>query len=280
VTTQNGPVGDLTGRTIVVTGASSGIGLAAATQLARRGATVALVGRDIPRLDAATEAVKAAGGKTPYAYRANFARLEDVHVLADHLRQRYNRIDVLANNAGGVVKRGPVTEDGFDATIQTNHLAAFLLSNLLREQLRGGRIINTSSAAHAMGKLDPDDLSGAHRSGLWGRYGAAKQANILFTVEAAKRWPDIFSAAYHPGFVRSRFGSSIGLTLLTRWAPIGRTPQQGADTLVYLAGTPVPQLTQGAYYIDRKPRMAVAAATDPERAARLWTASLAAVGLT
>jgi len=263
---------------MVVTGASSGIGLAAATTLARRGATVALVGRDVPRLDAATEAVREAGGRTPYAYRADFARLEDVHVLADHLRQRYDRIDVLANNAGGVVrKRAGLTEDGFEGTIQTNHLAAFLLSNLLREQLRGGRIINTSSAAHSVGRLDPDDLRGAR--GLWGAYGAAKQANVLFTVEATKRWPDIFSAAYHPGFVKSRFGSTIGLTALTRWAPLGRTPQQGADTLVFLAGTPRTQLTPGAYYVDRKPRTAAPQATDPDKAAQLWDASLAAVGL-
>src|SRR5438132_2041823 len=108
---------------MVVTGASSGVGRAAATALARRGATVALVGRDVSRLDAATEAVRAAGGKTPYAYRADFARLEDVHVLADHLRQRYDRIDVLANNAGGILRRGGITDDGFDSTIQTNHLA-------------------------------------------------------------------------------------------------------------------------------------------------------------
>jgi daunorubicin C-13 ketoreductase len=274
-------VGDLTGRIMVVTGASSGIGLAAATALARRGATLALVGRDVPRLDAATEAVREAGGRTPYAYRADFNRLEDVHVLADHLRQRFDRIDVLANNAGGVVRRrDALTEDGFEATIQTNHLAAFLLSNLLREQLRGGRIVNTSSAAHAVGRLNPDDLRGTRRGGLWSSYGAAKQANVLFTVEATKRWPDIFSAAYHPGFVRSRFGSTIGLTALTRWAPIGRTPQQGADTLVFLAATPRTQLTPGAYYLDRKPRTAAPHATDPTKASRLWDASLAAVGLT
>ena len=264
---------------MVITGASSGIGLAAATTLARRGATVALVGRDVPRLDAATEAVREAGGKTPYAYRADFARLEDVHVLADHLRQRYDRIDVLANNAGGVVRRGTLTEDGFEGTIQTNHLAAFLLGNLLREQLRGGRIVNTSSAAHAIGRLDPDDLRGTRRAGVWGSYGASKQANVLFTVEATKRWPDIFSAAFHPGFVKSRFGSTIGLTLLTNWSPFGRTPQQGADTLVFLAATPRPQLTPGAYYLDRKPRTAAPHATDPDKAARLWDTSLDAVGL-
>lgn len=264
---------------MVVTGASSGIGLAAATGLAARGATVVLVGRDPARLEAATAAVaSAAGGRTPLAYRADFARLDDVHVLADHLRQRYDRIDVLANNAGGLVRGRAATVDGFAASIQTNHLAAFLLSNLLREQLRNGRIINTSSAVHTAGALDPTDLVTPPR-GVWRGYQDAKQANVLFTVEAARRWPDILSAAFHPGFVRSRFGSTLGLHQVTRFVPFARTVEQGADTLIHLASVPRPQLTSGAYYQDRVPHTASGRATDPRRAADLWTVSLTAVGL-
>ncbi|WP_238016475.1 SDR family NAD(P)-dependent oxidoreductase [Dactylosporangium sp. AC04546] len=273
-------MGDLTGRTIVVTGASSGIGLAASVEMARRGAHVVLVGRNPDRLTAAAAAVQeATGGKTPPAYRADFARLDDVHVLVDQLRQRYQMIDVLANNAGGVVRGHAVTPDGFEETIQSNHLAGFLLSNLLREQLRNGRIINTASGAHAMGAVDPDDLRGEHRSGLWRRYGSAKQANILFAAEAARRWPDIMSAAYHPGWVRSRFGAGIGVSWASQITPFAKTPQQGADTLVWLAATPTVQLTSGGYYVKRKLAQPTAATRDPRLAARLWEASLSAVGL-
>jgi NAD(P)-dependent dehydrogenase (short-subunit alcohol dehydrogenase family) len=265
---------------VVITGASSGIGLAAAIDMTRRGANTVLVGRSPERLEAAATAVRAvAGGRTVPAYRSDFARLEDVHVLVDQLRQRYERIDVLANNAGGVVRGRKVTADGFDATLQTNHLAAFLLSNLLREQLRGGRLINTASVAHAMGALDPADLRGARRHGLWRRYGSAKQANILFAAEAARRWPDIMSASYHPGFVRSRFGSAIGIDWMAKAAPFARTPQRGADTLVWLAATPPVQLTSGGYYVDRKLSHPTRAASDPQLAARLWNESLSAVGL-
>lgn len=264
---------------MVVTGASSGIGLAAAIDMARRGAHTVLVGRNADRLTAAAAAVREAGGRPAPAYRSDFAKLEDVHVLVDHLRQRYQRIDVLANNAGGVVRGHQITADGFEATLQTNHLAAFLLSNLLREQLRGGRIINTASGAHAMGALDPADLRGARRHGLWRQYGSAKQANILFAAEAARRWPDIMSASYHPGWVRSRFGSSIGVHLAARFTPFARTPEQGADTLVWLAATPRVQLTSGGYYVDRKLSRPTRATDDPRLAARLWEESLNAVGL-
>ncbi|MFC5000519.1 SDR family NAD(P)-dependent oxidoreductase [Dactylosporangium cerinum] len=270
---------DLTGRTVVVTGASSGIGLAAAVDMARRGAHVVLVGRDPDRLNAAVAAVGAAGGgRTPPAYRADFTRLDDVHVLVDHLRQRYQRIDVLANNAGGVVAGRSPTVDGFEPTIQSNHLAGFLLSNLLREQLRSGRIINTASAAHAMGTVDPADLRGSRKAGVWKRYGAAKQANILFAAEAARRWPDIMSASYHPGFVRSRFGAGIGVNLMTKVTPFAKTPEQGADTLVWLAATPRPQLVSGGYYEKRKPIRPTAQTEDPRLAAQLWDASMAAIG--
>jgi daunorubicin C-13 ketoreductase len=272
---------DLTGRTVVVTGASSGIGRAAAVQFARRGASVVLVGRDQARLDAAFSLVRAeAGKKEPVTYRADFTRLDDVHGLVDHLKQRYERIDVLANNAGGLARRHSVTADGFEATIQTNHLAGFLLSNLLREQLRNGRIINTSSGVHAMGALDPADLRGEHKTGLWRAYANSKQANVLFAGEAARRWPDILSTSYHPGFVRSRFGSILGINRIVLPLWFVKTPEEGADTMLWLASTPKAQLTNGGYYYQRKEQRAARPASDPERAAQLWDASLAAVGLT
>jgi NAD(P)-dependent dehydrogenase (short-subunit alcohol dehydrogenase family) len=130
-----------------------------------------------------------------------------------------------------------------------------------------------------MGVIDPADLAGNHRTGLWRAYGNAKQANILFAMEAARRWPDIFSASYHPGTVKTRFGSSIGINLMMKAAPFLKTPVQGADTLVWLASEPVRQLTSGGYYYKRELQTPARQASDPRVAARLWDASMQAVGL-
>jgi NAD(P)-dependent dehydrogenase (short-subunit alcohol dehydrogenase family) len=265
--------------TVVVTGASSGVGLAAAQEFARRGARVVMVGRDPGRLATAVDAVRAAGGTAPDHFRADFARLDDVRALARQLLDRYPAIDVLANNAGGIISAYTSTVDGFEATIQGNHLAPFLLTNLLREQLRGGRVVNTASAAHRTGTLDPDDLVGeASRYSMWGAYGASKAANILFAAEAGRRWPDVLSTSYHPGVVRSRFGSGNPLvTAFYKFTPFLTTPQGGADTLVWLATAPASEITQGGYYVRRRRRTPVNGADDPELAARLWEASAKAV---
>jgi len=197
-------------RVAVVTGGSSGIGLAAAEQLARLGWVVALVGRNPDRLISATDRVRAAAPDPArvHTYRADFTVLAQVRALAKDLRADHPHVDMLANNAGGAFRRRTITVDGFELTMQVNHLAPFLLSNLLRETLAGGRIINTSSGAHASGQLDPADLnSSGPRFRTLGYYGSSKQANILFAVEATRRWPQITSVAYHPGVVRTNFGN-------------------------------------------------------------------------
>lgn len=267
--------------TVVVTGASSGVGRAAATAFARGGARVVLVGRDPDRLGAAVDQVRAAGGRAPDSFRADFARLDEVRALASYLLDRYPTIDVLANNAGGIVSSYGRTVDGFEQTIQTNHLAPFLLTNLLRDRLRGGRVVNTASDAHRMGALDPDDLIGrADRYDRWAAYGASKSANILFAAEAGCRWPDVLSTSYHPGVVRTRFGSdSPLLAAFYRVAPFLTTPEGGADTMIWLATAPAGDLTQGGYYAKRRLRRPAAKAADPELAARLWEASAKAVRL-
>src|SRR5215813_2606903 len=218
MTRENEPVEHLTERdpaaprTVVVTGSSSGIGLAAAVELARRGWTLAIVGRHPDRLSQALNRVRAAIGtgadgrsassraEAVTAYECDFNELKQVRELAVSLRSTYQRIDVLANNAGGLLPGSTV--DGFPAMMQANHLAHFLLSHELREQLRGGRIINTASDAHTSGRLDPADPWKMGSLMPMGDYGNAKQANILFTVEAARRWPEITSTAFHPGVVR------------------------------------------------------------------------------
>jgi NAD(P)-dependent dehydrogenase (short-subunit alcohol dehydrogenase family) len=281
MTPENAPVEDPTRRRVaVVTGASSGIGQAAATELARRGWTVALVGRDGDRLARAVEAAHRAGDGSALAYRCDFGRLDDVRALAADLRRAHPRIDVLANNAGGAFAERRSTVDGHDQTMQINHLAHFLLSHELREVLRGGRIINTSSGAHAMGTLDPGNLDGeGRRFRSMAVYGSAKQANILFAREASRRWPDILSTSYHPGVVRTRFGNESPLIrFFYRVAPFIRTPAKGADTLVWLATADASGITPGGFYIDRRERRPAPGATDPGLAARLWEASLVAVG--
>ncbi len=268
---------DLTGKTIVVTGANSGIGLAAAEEFARRGATLALVGRDQDRLDQALSRVRAAtGGRDSgvAAFQADYTSLPSVRALASALREAYPRIDVLANNAGGAFPRRTTTADGYEVTIQVNHLAPFLLTHLLRDRLAGGRIINTASDAHTAGTVDPADLNSTGGFRMFSVYGSSKQANILFTAEAAKRWPEIESYSYHPGVVRTRFGRDSGLiATFYKLSPFLLTPEKGADTMVWLAGAPTSELVGGAYYVKRQVRQPSKATRNPELAAALWTAS-------
>jgi NAD(P)-dependent dehydrogenase (short-subunit alcohol dehydrogenase family) len=266
---------DLTGQVILVTGASSGIGLAGATALAARGAGIVLVGRDKERLREAVQQVAAAGGPHPLSYEADFARLDDVHLLADQLRQRLRKIHVLASNAGALFTSKKTTIDGHEQTIQVNHLAGFLLAHLVREQLRGGRLIVTSSDAHK-NAIDPANLSA---NGGWAAYQASKAANILFAQEANRRWPDVTAVSFHPGVVRSRFSSGTMIGPLFKLNPFLISPEKGADTMVWLAGAPPNEIRPGAFYVKRKESAPAAHAADPQVAARLWDASLAAVGI-
>lgn len=263
---------------MVVTGASSGIGLAAAVDLARRNDQVVLVGRDPARLQAAAEQVREASGERPELFRADFAVLDDVRRLAEKLRAAYDRIDVLANNAGAIVLQPLTTVDGFELSIQANHLAPFLLSNLLRDRI--GRMVVTASGAHRSGVLDPDDLNAPLRRYRPMRaYGTSKQANILFTAEAARRWPDVPAYCFHPGVVRTRFGNDSRLVAVgMRMLPF-RSPEKGAETLVWLANQDPSRLRTGGYYADRRPRRPLRKAADAQLAARLWGASAEAVGV-
>ncbi|MER7443340.1 SDR family NAD(P)-dependent oxidoreductase [Micromonospora avicenniae] len=270
---------DLTGRRLVlVTGASSGIGLAAAVDLARRGDQVILVGRDPARLQAAGDRVRDASGETPELFRADFAVLDDVRRLAERLRAAYDRIDVLVNNAGAIVLQPVTTVDGYELSIQANHLAPFLLSNLLRDRV--GRIVVTASGAHRSGALDPSDLNlPLRRYRAMTAYGTSKQANILFTAEAARRWPEIQAHCFHPGVVRTRFGNESRLVAAgMRLLPF-RSPEKGAETLLWLVNSDPARLRNGGYYYNRRLRRPLRKAADPQLAARLWTASAKAVGI-
>jgi NAD(P)-dependent dehydrogenase (short-subunit alcohol dehydrogenase family) len=279
VTGENGPVEEVTERLVVITGASSGIGLAAAVELARRGDRVALVGRDPARLSVAAADVRDVCGSLPPTHRADFSSLDDVRKLADELLSAYDRIDVLANNAGAIVLHPMTTVDGFELTIQANHLAPFLLTALLRDRL--GRMVATASGAHRVGAVDPRDLNRALKH-YWPMraYGMSKQANVLFAAEAARRWPSIISVSYNPGAVRTRFASASRLVAWgMRKAPFLRTPEKGAETLIWLAHADPAMLVNGGYYHDHTVRRPMARATDRALASELWDASERAVGL-
>ena len=267
-------------RTIVVTGASSGVGLAAAEQFAAAGDEVVVIGRDPGRLARAVDRVRAAGGPEPGLFRADFEDLGQVRDLAARLLAAYPRIDVLANNAGGMVDGYRRTKDGFEATIAGNHLGPFLLAGLLRERLAGGRVVSTASRAHLQAAPDPDDFAGdPARYSAWRAYGASKSANILFAAEAARRWPDVTSVSFHPGVVRSNFGVGAVTRFFYRFAPLLVTPEAAGALLVWLANTPAAELVNGGYYVGHDAKRPARHASDPAAAARLWQASAEAVGL-
>lgn len=272
-------------RTIVITGASDGVGAAAARQLSRRGDNVVVVGRSPGK----TAAVAGALGADHLV--ADFAELAQVRDLATHLLDRYPRIDVLANNAGGLLDRTrQETVDGFEKTFQVNHLAPFLLTTLLMDRLIAARasVINTSSVGNRLfGHIDITDLN--HERGFKAQkaYGDAKLANILFTKELHRRHHSdgISTAAFHPGSVASNFGAEANnpaLELLYR-TPLKKliliSPDKGADQLVWLAtSSPGTDWTSGQYYARRKPGRPNKQANDPVLAQQLWDRSREMVG--
>lgn len=271
----------MTARTIVITGASDGIGASAAASFAANGDRVVIVGRSPQK----TEAVATRLGTDFFV--ADFAKLDDVRDLAAKLLSAYPVIDVLANNAGGIMNKRELTVDGHEKTFQVNHLAPFLLTNLLIERLTASKasIINTSSAANKLfGKLDIDDLESAKKYSTNRAYGNGKLENILFTRELLFRFGDegIATAAFHPGVVATSFGAGSNSAMKIMYGGLLNrfllTPAQGADTLVWLGTTtPGVEWISGEYYEKRRVIKANPQAYDDALAAALWDRSAAMV---
>jgi NAD(P)-dependent dehydrogenase (short-subunit alcohol dehydrogenase family) len=270
-------------KVVVVTGASAGIGAAAARRLHRNGHTVVVVGRSPEK----TRAVAAELGADGHA--ADFTRLDEVARLAATLKDAYPRIDVLANNAGGMFGPRVTTVDGFEKTFQVNHLAPFLLTRLLHDTLIASRasVLQTSSTVRFAKRLDLDDLDhNRHFDGVHA-YGAAKLENILFTTELHRRFhaDGLSAASFYPGNVATSFGVEsvnpiVRLVRLIGSHPAGRrlllsTPEQGADQLVWLAEErPGTAWQSGAYYFRGKAvRPRNAQAFDADLARGLWERS-------
>jgi len=266
-------------KTIVITGASSGIGASAARQLAAMGWHAAVVGRNPERTAAVAKEV---GGE---AFVADFDRLEEVRGLAASLAARYEHIDVLANNAGGLVSKRGLSTDGHERTIQHNHYAAFLLTNLLMPTIlaSGTRVIGTASVANRFGSLRLDDLDWGKRAWFGGfpAYGTSKIATIVFTRSLAERGVDAYS--FHPGYVATGFGKdSAGVRFGNRITG-GRLmipASEGAAPLVHLATSETVDAVNGTYFDRLKPYGSVhRSASIPGVGAGLWQRSAAAVGL-
>ncbi|MGN8129737.1 SDR family NAD(P)-dependent oxidoreductase [Arthrobacter sp. RC1.1 241] len=266
----------MTPRTIVITGASDGIGAAAARTLAKAGEQVVVVGRSAEKTSALANDIGADH------YLADFSDLSQVRDLAGKLKAAYPRIDVLANNAGGIMGKRTLTVDGNEATFQVNHLAPFLLTTLLMDTLTASqaKVVNTSSAANNFGKLDLFDLTASQGYSTNRAYGTGKLANILFTSELHRRFHDqgISTAAFHPGVVRTNFAADSTShfrhayrTILNRFM---LSPDQGADTMLWLInGTPGTDWISGAFYAKRALAKANPQAYDAELARGLWEKS-------
>jgi NAD(P)-dependent dehydrogenase (short-subunit alcohol dehydrogenase family) len=268
---------------VVITGATRGIGRAAAVELAKRGAEVVLVGRERERVEAVAGEARATGGGAPvHTHVADLALMADVRALAEELRAKHQRIDVLANNAGALFASRKVTSDGFEQSLALNHLAPFLLTNLLLERLDGGRVVATTSDAHTGGTVDLDDLQSEKSYAAMRVYGTTKLCNILFTRELAKRAPQLHANCFHPGTVRSGFGKNdngVWKVLTTIGAPFFRSPERGARSLVWLATSEEGGRLTGEYIVDENVAQPSAAAQDAELAGGLWERSAALVGL-
>jgi NAD(P)-dependent dehydrogenase (short-subunit alcohol dehydrogenase family) len=268
---------------VVLTGATRGIGRAAAVALARGGAEVAVIGRDRERVDAVAREAQAVGGGVPvHTHVADLTLMPGVRALAEELRERYERIDVLANNAGALFASRKVTSEGFEQTLALNHLAPFLLTNLLLDRLDGGRVVTTASDAHTGGRLDLGDLQSEKSYAAMRVYGTSKLCNILFTRELARRVPGLHANCFHPGIVRTGFGKNdngIWKVLTTLGAPFFRSPERGARSLVWLATSEEGGRLTGEYVVDEKVAQPSAAARDAALASGLWERSAALVGL-
>lgn len=273
---------DLTGRICLVTGASTGIGKVTARELARMGGTVIMVSRDPGRGQAALADVqRATGSQKVSLLLADLSSQQEVRRLAREVQDRVGALHVLVNNAGAIYARREVTVDGLERTFATNHLAYFLLTVLLLPLIKRSapaRIVNVASQAHRPAVLDLNDLQLERRYGAMRAYRQSKLANVLFTYELARRLEGsgVTANCLHPGVVATHFGRNNPglLSFLFRLAsPFLLTPEQGAETVVYLATSPKVAQVSGKYFYRCRPIRSSRLSYDETLARRLWEVS-------
>ena len=271
------------GKIALITGATNGIGRVTAQGLAQRGAIVVLVGRDADRARRAAEDIKnQTADSTVHILLADLSSQAQVRHLAGEFKQRFPRLNVLVNNAGAVFARRQVSVDGIEMTLALNHLAPFLLTNLLLDSLQASdqaRIITVASVAHMGMRIPFDDMN--HERGRYQAfvvYGQTKLMNIMFTYELARRLQGttITANAVHPGFVGTNFGKNNGgawNTIFTLARPFAISPTRGAQTSIYLASSPDVTNQSGQYFTRRKAVKSSPASYDLETQKRLWVVS-------
>ncbi|MBV8594493.1 MAG: SDR family NAD(P)-dependent oxidoreductase [Caulobacteraceae bacterium] len=268
------------GKTVVVTGATSGIGQVAAEALARKGARIVFVARSPAKAVAQLERLSAINPDVAHDFvQADLSTLAAMKLAGDGLAAKAPRIHVLINNAGAIFDRRELTPDGLERTFAVNHMAYFVVTERLRPNLAEvARIVSTASGAHALGRLDFDDLQSERRFGAMRAYGASKLCNILWTRELGRRLAGtgVTANCFHPGGVNTGFGSGTHgpmSSLFNLARPFLLTPEKGADTLVWLATAPEAQGSTGGYWSRRRLQQPSAAARDDAAAARLWAMS-------
>jgi NAD(P)-dependent dehydrogenase (short-subunit alcohol dehydrogenase family) len=283
---------DLRGRTVVVTGGSDGVGRAAIVQLVRAGAAVVMVGRNEAKTRSAASSIMSLTGRRAIDVEiADLSLQEDVRALAERLRQRHENIHVLINNAGALFMDRKLTPEGIERTFALNHLAYFTLSLLLVDRLVAAaspgapaRLINVSSRAHVNARLRLNDLQYERGYRGWRAYRASKLCNVLFTRALARRIDRalLVTHAVHPGLVSTRFAKNNGAIgrLMRRAMDVASiTPEQGADTMVWLSGTAEAVKTSGDYWVRRERVQPSSYALDDASGEALWNASAALSGL-
>ncbi len=273
------------GKRVLVTGATTGLGRVTAVELGRAGAEVLLVARDRQKADETLAELAAAGAPPAHALIADLSSMSAVRALADEVRGRFDRVDVLVNNAGAIFTSRALTAEGFERTFALNHLSYFLLTNLLLDRMpSGGRIVNVSSDAHRPARVDFDDLPLERRYTAVGASCVTKLMNLLFTFELARRVQPrgITANAAHPGPVASNFGRSnrgVFGALFALAGPFMLTPAKGARTQIWLASSPDVEGVTGKYFAKCREKKPSARALDEAAQKRLWDVTAQLVGL-
>jgi retinol dehydrogenase 12 len=270
----------------LITGATEGIGKVTAAELARKGFAVVLAARNVTKAESVAKQIVAATGNRDVDYViADLRSLGQLHGLAETFAKRYPRLDVLINNAGIIMPRREMTEDGYETTFQVNYLSQFYLTHLLLSELKKspqGRIINLSSSVYRAGKFDPDNLQSEHRFSTVGAYATSKLLVLLFTIELASRLraTRITANAVHPGIVRTpmMLGAKGFLRAMSYAAlPFSLSPEKGAATSVFLASSAEPAEVSGQYFTRAKAKKVKTAFNTQENRNLLWALSMNAL---
>jgi NAD(P)-dependent dehydrogenase (short-subunit alcohol dehydrogenase family) len=274
---------DMSGKTVLVTGASQGIGKVVARELARQGARLVLVCRSRERAESAVEQLKVDTGAADIdLILADLASMREVRRAAEVFAQRYETLDVLLNNAGVLATSRRVSDDGYEHTFATNHLSAFLLTKLLLpflERSGAGRVVTVASDAHRFGRMHFDDPQLERRFGAVRAYCQSKLGNVLFTYELARRLPRgtrVTANCLHPGICSSNFGKTDGGLMAMFMKAVGpflASPEQAASTSIYLCSSPDVREVTGKYFCKCRDTRSSPESYDPAQAQRLWALS-------